>query len=525
MKTVKELKIEELTIKQKLGMLDAAIIASHYPEETLNYVFDLIRNHSLGAVWIQVTGENPEKLTKMVREIADYPILIITDAESGIGEYKIGRHNAIGCTGSEKHAYAFGKATAVTARKMGYSIVCNPVVDVNTRGSARALGSNKYEVARLAAAVARGMHDAGILTVAKHYPSGTTPRYIDSHMEEGYSEQTREELLDYSLYAYKQLMKEGLIDGIMVGHHRFPKIDDKYPASLSKKVIDIIKDEGFEGFFITDALSMMGIIGKFGKTESKGMAIAAGNDLALSFTRETQVNHEAIISGFENGIFDEERLNDAVRHVLEAQRKSMAEPKYTELTDEEIALCKSINGDAVYERSDEGISPSISKDGRHLFAVMVRNQQDITADGGVEVDTFSSPWLSPSAVINKLQKTFPNSKVLAYHQFPHSNQNQRILTDSVDYDDLIFLTFSENLAYSGGDHLTRRVEALINAAQSTGRVSALLHFGNPCILNNLVHIPRHILGGLSAESIDAAIDILAGDREAKGVLTYDVTLN
>ena len=47
-----------------------------------------------------------------------------------IGMYTIGRQNALGMTDREKLAYTFGKITAVTARKMGYNVVCNPVLDM-----------------------------------------------------------------------------------------------------------------------------------------------------------------------------------------------------------------------------------------------------------------------------------------------------------------------------------------------------------------------------------------------------------
>ena len=87
------------------------------------------------------------------------------------------------------------------------------------------------------------------------------------------------------------------------------------------------------------------------------------------------------------------------------------------------------------------------------------------------------------------------------------------------------LTFTEAVPYTGSEHLTRRVESLIAAMQYTNRISTLVHFGNPCVLGNLPHISRHILGGLSAESVDTCLEILAGEYEAKGVLSYDVKLN
>jgi hypothetical protein len=44
------------------------------------------------------------------------------------------------------------------------------------------------------------------------------------------------------------------------------------------------------------------------------------------------------------------------------------------------------------------------------------------------------------------------------------------------------------------------------------------------VLEPLSHIPRIILGGVSKESTLACVDVLAGVREAKGVMTYDVDL-
>ena len=56
---MKELNFEELSIRQKLGMTFTASLHGPYvtPEDEA-FVLDLIRNHSLGAVWIQKGYEN-----------------------------------------------------------------------------------------------------------------------------------------------------------------------------------------------------------------------------------------------------------------------------------------------------------------------------------------------------------------------------------------------------------------------------------------------------------------------------------
>ncbi len=67
-------------------------------------------------------------------------------------------------------------------------------------GSQRSLGTDKEMVAELALAIAQGMHDGGVLNVAKHYPGGKSVAAVDSHTAENVSVQTKAQLLDYSLY-------------------------------------------------------------------------------------------------------------------------------------------------------------------------------------------------------------------------------------------------------------------------------------------------------------------------------------
>lgn len=520
---MKELKFEELTLDQKLGLVHTIKLNGGITEENIKYIFDRIKARAVGAVWIQWGAWKWEEYLKRVVETADYPILIMTDAENGIGEYKIGRHNPISCTGDEKYAYAFGKTVGFTAKELGYNVVCNPVLDIYDNGNARTFGNDKNVIAKMGTAEARGMHDAGVLTVGKHYPSARDDRNIDSHMAESVSSQTAEQLLDDSLFAYLYMMKQGVLDGVMTAHVRLPKIDDKYPASLSKKVLDVFRDAGFSGFCMTDALSMMGIRANFGDGESLGLAIAAGNDLPLPFTHDPVFEHEAIKTAYEKGIISEEHLDICVKRVLAAQHKVMVlnESRCKSLTDEEIALCKEIPKAGIYQRTDEGISPTLSRDGKHLFAIMVRNEADLTKP---DVDTFTNGWLFPEKVTEKILENFPNSVVKTFHEFPTGQQNYEIFQASLACDDVIFLTFSEMIPYAGEEAVTSRVVSLVNALQFTDRVSALVHFGNPCVLNTLPHIPRVLLGGLCDESIYGAIDILGGLYKAKGVLTYDVKL-
>ena len=520
MKKLTELKFEDLTLEQKLGMTIVPVL--HGKQQDEEFIFDMIKRRAVGAVWIQHSFANTEEQIKKVREIADYPILIFTDAESGIGDFLVGKHNAIGTTGSVKHAYAFGKAVGVTARKMGYNVVCDPVVDMND-GSMRSLGTDKEKVTELASAIAKGMHDGGVLTVAKHYPGGRAIKKVDAHMAESTSADTKEDLLNYAVYPYVKLWESGLLDGLMTRHQRFINIDDKHPASLSKAVIDIIREEGYEGFAITDALCMMGIRAKFDDVEAKGLAINAGNDLLLPYVRENEDMFNQYKEAYEKGLINDEALDAAVKRVLAAQHKTLLLPTEGDLTEEEIATFNSINKDGVYVHKDEGLSDSISKDGKHFFIVCIK-QEAVLKDGKVDVDTFSSGWNKPERILKKIEELFPNSKQLFIHEYPSQNEMMRALSDSLGCDQLVVMTFTEALAYTGPEYLTHRVVNLISSMQMTNRISTLIHFGNPHVLEELPHIPRVIFGGHAADSVDATLEVLAGDYPANGVPTYKFKL-
>ena len=60
--------------------------------------------------------------------------------------------------------------------------------------------------------------------------------------------------------------------------------------------------------------------------------------------------------------------------------------------------------------------------------------------------------------------------------------------------------------------------------QVTNKISTLIHFGNPYVLEELAHISRVIIGCLNEDNVSTALDVLAGNYPAKGVPTYDINL-
>ena len=119
--------------------------------------------------------------------------------------------------------------------------------------------------------------------------------------------------------------------------------------------------------------------------------------------------------------------------------------------------------------------------------------------------------------IRAIKEHFPNSDIELIPEFPSPRDNDRVLTAASKYDEVVFVSFCLGAPYTGTDCLTRRIEAVINALALPGKLTALVHFGNPFAMKNLsFHIPRKIFGYSAPASQGPAIEVLAGKYPAKG---------
>ena len=523
---MKELQLSELSMEQRIGMLLCATLPFH-GEEDLEYTLQMIREHKLGGVYIGLTFGKRKETVKRVLEAADYPILVMCDAECGYPGYRIPQSISLSAAGEkEEYAYSFGRVTATLCRKDGYNIMNSPNVDFcgsnfpcGTTG--RILSPKKDVTCRLASAVSRGMRDGGILPSVKHYPSPHHNKRYDSHMREGYATDTLEEIKTNSLAPYRYLKEEGNLDSIMVGHRCIPDIDPDRPASLSKPVMDLFREEGYDGLYVSDSLGMMGVVLKYGYIPPIPMSVIAGCDLALPWTVHSREAYEALLAAWRDGSLTEERINEACRRVLEAQHRAAMLPQDAELRQEDVDNIKKINEECISARCAEGYTTAIPKDGKHLFVIMTDGKEELDEQ---EYDIFSASWYSAHRIADKLRATFPNCGIFGLPQYPTAQQNFALFTEQTKYDDVVFITYINSEAFAGREHLTSRFVDMMDALQSTDKVAAHLHFGNPFAATDAPFVPRVIMGWTNGDCIMHAIDILAGDAEALGIQPYEELL-
>jgi beta-N-acetylhexosaminidase len=228
------------------------------------------------------------------------PLAVSVDEEGGrvsrlaglIDSQPSARVLAASHTPDEVYHIALARGQAM--RKLGITIDFAPVVDVtdapdDTVIGDRSFGADPTAVTDYAGAYARGLRDAGLLPVLKHFP-GHGHGSGDSHSG-GVVTPPIADLQNNDLVPYRTLAAQGRV-GVMVGHLQVPGLTDSEPASLSPAAYALLRsgDYGgppFSGPVFTDDLSgMKAVSDQFGVAEAALRGLQAGADTALWVTTD-----------------------------------------------------------------------------------------------------------------------------------------------------------------------------------------------------------------------------------------------
>ncbi|MGP9041859.1 glycoside hydrolase family 3 protein [Cytobacillus kochii] len=204
---------------------------------------------------------------------------------------------------------------------LGFNMNFAPVVDMNSNPlnpivGVRSFGENPYLVAKMSAAFMEGLHEAGIVAVAKHFP-GHGDITVDSHKGLPTVSKSIEQLKKNELIPYRYLIDNGL-QSIMTAHIAFPAIEKSvYPASLSHAITtNLLRQSlGFNGVVITDALNMQAVASNFTAADAAISAVNAGADILLMPSEALTVKR-ALINAVKTEVISEERIDLSVLRIL-----------------------------------------------------------------------------------------------------------------------------------------------------------------------------------------------------------------
>jgi beta-N-acetylhexosaminidase len=164
---------------------------------------------------------------------------------------------------------------------VGINVDCLPVLDVPAAGSHDVIGDRAYststeKVIVLARQAMTGLMAGGVLPVIKHIP-GHGQANVDSHLTVPVVTAGRKQLETGDFLPFAAFSDAPLA---MTGHVVYQAIDRDNPATLSRKVVRLIRKQiGFEGLLMTDDLSMKALAGDM--AERVRRALAAGCDMML----------------------------------------------------------------------------------------------------------------------------------------------------------------------------------------------------------------------------------------------------
>src|SRR5512146_1069601 len=159
-------------------------------------VLELVRRGVYGVVLFASNVESAEQVAELVaalKRTAGRRLLVSIDQEGGRvarlrsphGFTELPPMRALGATADQHLAYQIGALLGRELRAVGIDQDYAPVVDVDTNPANPVIGDRSFsrdpdEVARMAAALARGLQDSGVAACAKHFPGhGDTSQ--DSH--------------------------------------------------------------------------------------------------------------------------------------------------------------------------------------------------------------------------------------------------------------------------------------------------------------------------------------------------------
>ncbi len=261
-------------------------------------------------------------LTDSIRAAAPGPVIMSVDQEGG----RVARLRGIatdlppmrevGRFGPET-VERIGRLMATELSSLGLDLVFAPVADVDTNPDnpvigARSFSSDAATVASLTCAFVRGLQGAGLAGCGKHFP-GHGDTGTDSHLDMPRIEHERARLDAVELVPFAALSRAGVAT-MMTAHVLVEKVDRARPATMSKDVLSILRDElRFAGPVLTDDMEMLAIADNYELGDAAVQAVAAGCDQVLVCHRADRQARvvEALVEAAMDGRLTMERLSEA----------------------------------------------------------------------------------------------------------------------------------------------------------------------------------------------------------------------
>jgi beta-N-acetylhexosaminidase len=307
----------------------------------------IVRNNIGGVILFPRNIESPEQLHRLCSSIQQLrhktrdklPLFISIDMEGG----RVARLkepftkwpplNRLGQIDSTSVSFKMALAMGEELSAVGINLDFAPCVDVLTNPANKVIGDRSIStepemVAKHSSALVRGYIKSGVMACAKHFP-GHGNTLIDSHDDLPVEESDMERLKNTELVPFKKVFR-ARIDMVMMAHIRFPKIDPKWPATLSEIMIkDLLRKElRYRNLVITDDLDMGALAKNYDRAEIPVRAIEAGNDVLLycnEFDRP-EIALNSIEKALKDGRLTAKQIDEAYNRIAAVKKEAILKP-------------------------------------------------------------------------------------------------------------------------------------------------------------------------------------------------------
>lgn len=332
-------KLETLSLEEKIAQLFIIGMSNNSDLEALKkyqfggYLFfkDFFNNK---------TKEQVKTAIDKFQKDVNIPLLIAVDEEGGnVVRISSNEELAKEPFKSPSELYKNGGLEAIkqdTIKKsmflerLGINLNFAPVVDIATNSEdymfKRALQEGKELTSKYAKTVISASKGYKVSYTLKHFPGYGSNK--DTHTGSSQDERTYEEIYNNDLEPFRAGIEVGA-EVVMVSHNRVTSIDETNPASISKEVHNLLKEElKFSGIIITDDINMGAIKNEYTVSDSIVKAIQAGNDMIIitidrnskDKITNTKIDYKTVIESVKNalekGEITDNDIDTAVQRIL-----------------------------------------------------------------------------------------------------------------------------------------------------------------------------------------------------------------
>lgn len=317
--------LKTMTLEEKVGQM----ILARCPDSK---VTESIKDYHLGGYVLfkrdfeNKTYEEVKTTLASYQEASSIPMVLAVDEEGGsvvrissnpnLAPAKFLSPQALFKQGGMEAIETDAITKAQLLKDLGITMNLAPVADIainpNDYIYNRTIGKDAIGTAQYVRTVVAATQSQGISATLKHFPG--YGGNVDTHT--GIATDTRpyEVFKEQDWIPFEAGIEEG-VHSVLVSHNIVEAIDKDYPASLSPKVHDELRETlGFTGIIMTDDLEMDAI-----KVFTDGLhpavqAVLAGNDMVI--VTDFQEAFHKIIEAVETNILSEEQIDKAIQRIL-----------------------------------------------------------------------------------------------------------------------------------------------------------------------------------------------------------------